>query len=50
MVIEMWDVSFCVDRCPDCRAMPDVECTPECDNHDFRQAEFDGILEAEGEE
>jgi hypothetical protein len=39
------DGPVAVGACINCDAPADTECDEECDNHDFRQAEIDGVLE-----
>jgi hypothetical protein len=36
-----------VGPCETCGAVGDVECESDCENRDFREAEFDGVLEQE---
>lgn len=34
-----------VGPCATCGAVGDVECRPDCENRDFRNAEFEGVIE-----
>jgi hypothetical protein len=43
-----WEIDFpVVGPCETCGAMGDVECEPDCENKDFRDSEFDGVLDPE---
>jgi hypothetical protein len=46
VVLPGWDVgSPVIDECEECGAPGDVECQFDCDNKDFRDAQFEGVLE-----
>lgn len=46
VVTSPWDIDGpVVAGCGDCGAPGDVECAPECENKDFRDAEFEGVIE-----
>jgi hypothetical protein len=45
-----WEIDYpVVAACLECGAVGDVECEPTCENKDFRDAEFDGVIEPEPE-
>lgn len=44
----MWEIGmFVVEPCESCKAPGDVECDKDCENKDFRDAEFEGVLDPE---
>lgn len=46
VVLPAWEIDGpVVDACEDCSAPGDVECDHGCESKDFRDAQFEGVLE-----